>query len=287
MQFDNNFVMDIRYTDPKTGFTLVGKSNAQSNPRRHFHDYWEILYIVEGERNFFYGNKTYYLQSGDFLCVQPGVLHRAINETKFNDVKICKLYNIYFEGSKNQIFYQLVLPKLQQLFYNNGVVNHVAKKYQNTVLAEFNQIATEFFNSNNNYEIMVLSSLLKILTLVSRSEQILDFQKEQSYKQKKCQAIINYIENNFNKSLSLDEISSKFAMSTSYFCRFFKNSTHLSFIEYLNGLRVSKACYLLKNTNKKITDIAFDCGFGTITQFGRIFKSFTGTSPLKYRKNEK
>ena len=79
MYLDSSLVVDVRLNDENSGYRIVGKKEANSNPQRHFHNSWEILYIARGNRNFFYGHKTYNVVSGDFLCVEPGVLHRGIN----------------------------------------------------------------------------------------------------------------------------------------------------------------------------------------------------------------
>ncbi|NLM01403.1 MAG: AraC family transcriptional regulator [Treponema sp.] len=274
---ENSLVLDVKITDEITGFTIVGKKTANTNPYRHFHNHWEILYIVSGKRNFFYADKTYDIDSGAFLCVEPGVLHRAINE------KSCQLYNIYF-NCKDDKYFSLVLPILQKLNKKFGVLIQIAQKDRNEIVKNFFEIAKEFIEKKENYENVALAKLLQLLTLVSRSNEEKKILLEKSFAQKKCEEIMTYLSNNFFEQVTLNEVAENFGITPSYLSRFFKKTTQFSFIEYLNILRINHACKILKNTDKKIIDIAFESGFGSVTQFGRIFKSFTGTSPNIYRR---
>jgi AraC-like DNA-binding protein len=73
-------------------------------------------------------------------------------------------------------------------------------------------------------------------------------------------------------------------MSPYYFCRVFKKATGFTLIEYVNAVRVSQACRLLRETDSSITVIAGQCGFDSDTHFGRVFKGIMHVSPSKYRR---
>jgi YesN/AraC family two-component response regulator len=86
--------------------------------------------------------------------------------------------------------------------------------------------------------------------------------------------------------LSLQSLAEKFYVSPYYLSRFFKEVTGFTFVEYLNNVRVKEAKKLLESSSMKVNLIFKKVGFGSVTHFGRVFKSVTGYAPLHYRKRE-
>jgi AraC-like DNA-binding protein len=92
-----------------------------------------------------------------------------------------------------------------------------------------------------------------------------------------------FIHDNFNKHISLENTGRIVKMSPFAFGRYFKKNCGAGFVEYLNQVRTNKACYLLRETEHQIHDIAIDCGFGSISNFNKQFKKTIGFSPRDYR----
>jgi YesN/AraC family two-component response regulator len=84
--------------------------------------------------------------------------------------------------------------------------------------------------------------------------------------------------------LSLTDVAKAVNTSTFYFCKLFKRATGLNFTEYLSQVRVEKAKGMLPNPNLRISEIAYEIGFQSLTHFNRVFKRITGQSPTNYRK---
>ena len=99
--------------------------------------------------------------------------------------------------------------------------------------------------------------------------------------------LLLYIKNNCSEPLRLDAIASKAGYNPAYFSRIFKEFSGKNFTEYLKNARIEKACYLLKNTDKKVSDIALLVGYSDKTKFFMAFKQLIGMSPLEYRKSKK
>ena len=85
------------------------------------------------------------------------------------------------------------------------------------------------------------------------------------------------------EDISLTAVARAVNTSTFYFCKLFKRATGLNFTEYLSQVRVEKAKSLLPNPNLRISEIAYDIGFQSLTHFNRVFKRITGQSPTSYR----
>jgi len=83
--------------------------------------------------------------------------------------------------------------------------------------------------------------------------------------------------------LSLGQVAMAVNTSTFYFCKLFKKATSLNFTEYLSRARIEKARNLLLNPNLRISEIAYEVGFQSLTHFNRVFKKLAGQSPTEYR----
>lgn len=95
--------------------------------------------------------------------------------------------------------------------------------------------------------------------------------------------VYTYIRENYYKPVSLKKVSAIANMTPFTFSRFFKRNCGEGFIEYLNKVRTSKACYLLRETGYPIHDIANECGFRSISNFNKQFRKTEGTAPRDYR----
>lgn len=92
-----------------------------------------------------------------------------------------------------------------------------------------------------------------------------------------------YIEENQAEDLSLGEVAKSVNTSTFYFCKMFKKATGLHFTEYVSRVRIEKAKNLLLNPNLRVSEVAFEIGFQSLTHFNRVFKKIVGQSPTEYR----
>ncbi len=95
---------------------------------------------------------------------------------------------------------------------------------------------------------------------------------------------IKYIDKNFNKDISLQELSELCGISKQHFCRVFKKKLGIRPLEYLARKRISEAKVLLINTDKSIYEIGKETGYNDANYFGIVFKKYEGISPGEYRK---
>jgi AraC-like DNA-binding protein/ligand-binding sensor protein len=91
------------------------------------------------------------------------------------------------------------------------------------------------------------------------------------------------IEERHGEELSLGQVASTVNASTFYFCKMFKRATGMTFTEYLSMVRVAKAKKLLANPQARISEVAFEAGFASLTHFNRVFRRITGQSPTAFR----
>lgn len=99
----------------------------------------------------------------------------------------------------------------------------------------------------------------------------------------RLKSIYQFINANYQRKITLDEIASHSNLTREAFCRYFKKMTRLTFTEFVNHFRIDVAKkLLLQGTN--ITQTCYNCGFDSISYFNRVFKRVTGVNPLAYKK---
>lgn len=97
---------------------------------------------------------------------------------------------------------------------------------------------------------------------------------------------IEYIDENLDKHLTLDQVSSKVFLSDYYFSKLFKRETKLSFSVYLNARKIQKAMIILKQTSHSISEVSDELGFTRISYFSQTFKKYTGYTPSEFRNED-
>ena len=97
--------------------------------------------------------------------------------------------------------------------------------------------------------------------------------------------IVFYLNTHFREPLSLERLSREYFLSKATLCGKFRRVMHCSIMEYVAGLRLTKAKQLLRYSDKRIEEISEECGYSSPNYFGLIFKKEVGLSPLNFRKS--
>lgn len=129
-------------------------------------------------------------------------------------------------------------------------------------------------------------NLMRILVLSEKRNFICSENYKMSYDErgnKRMSDVYTYIRENYFKPISLEKISKIAKMNPVAFSRYFKENCGAGFVEYLNRTRTNKACYLLRETEYQVHEIAMECGFGSISNFNKQFRKTEGISPKGYR----
>ncbi|MEJ5993815.1 AraC family transcriptional regulator [Pedobacter sp. Du54] len=108
---------------------------------------------------------------------------------------------------------------------------------------------------------------------------------EFSYNSRRVEKVMEYINVNFDKQVSLAEVSRIASMTEVSFSRFFKSRTGISFIDSLIEIRLGHASRKLIDTTESVAEVAYNCGFNNISNFNRIFKKKKGCTPKEFREN--
>lgn len=236
----------------------------------HWHDETEIIYVEKGCISITINNTNYEGNAGDIFIVNNGELHEIYGTSTPLEYSAFvfdfDMLSFRKDDIVQQNFIQPVLNKKMQ-FINKVQTSGTACALLNYI-KELNNVKPEC------YTLLTKAALLHFFALMIQDKQTtsapnpsLNNQRNQILKN-----IVSYIDENYDKEISLTEISTHFNMSHKYFCRFFKNNFKKTFIEYLNDVRIENSIHLLNENNLSITDTAICCGFSNMSYFTRTFK---------------
>ncbi|SIQ92359.1 AraC family transcriptional regulator [Halanaerobium kushneri] len=269
---------------------------------RHYHNHYELYYLLSGERYYFIKDRSYHVRSGDLVLINKNALHHTSNANGFQHEKIM----IYFkEEYISSLFNPEKMIDLFSIFQHQSNIISLDIKNQEIIkqlllklLAEYNsfklavknnsqQIMTDQITSDSKKENefhlkIMLAELLYRIKKIRKSENR-DF-KHTSSLHKTISDIAKYIGQNYENEISLGSTADRFSLNPCYLSTKFKEISGFSFIEYLNLIRLKEAKKLLKESDLNITEISEAVGFNTLSHFGRMFKKHNDLSPSKYRK---
>jgi AraC-like DNA-binding protein len=248
----------------------------------HFHEEYEIIYIIKGNGVRLVGDNISNFQSGELVLVGPNMPH-LWRTTK--NVSLVDRIIIKFGESPNGIdlFGLPEFSSIQALLKNSNTGISFRPDVIQKVHSHFLEIAAVAGPQKWIH-------LLQILTILSNN---MDYERlsspyvsvsTQNMGEIRLSKVISYISENFDQEISLDEIADIASMTVQSFCRYFKKRTNKTFIQFLNEYRIGKACVLLIENKIPIGQIWSELGFNSSTNFNRVFKRLYGCTPLDFRK---
>ncbi|WP_026727648.1 AraC family transcriptional regulator [Flavobacterium denitrificans] len=272
-----------------TSLSVFSREESFFQSPFHSHPEFELVYILESHGKRIIGNSVESFQPGDMVFLGDDIPHVWLNDEIFykgiNSLK-AKAIVIYFSRDLfGNSFYEL--PEAQEVkkFFAQAIKGVSITGETNTLIAKkMNKLLKK-----KGFEVVM--GLMEILSLLSRSKD-LRYINDNSYvpinednKNDRLAEVFKYVKSNYKEEISLDEISKIANLTPTSFCRMFKAKTKKPFVEYLNEIRVSNACKYLIETDLGISEIAYECGYKTASNFNKLFKKLIGTTPKEYRKN--
>lgn len=247
----------------------------------HTHGESEILYINEGFGTGIIGDKLIRYGPGDLIVVGGHLPHSFCSDSESI-------------GKDNSHFLVQFNPKLlndELLSLNEwstiadlkNMLNH-GVLIKGETAADIAQMLKKMDNASPfRSSLMLYESLEKIAT--SEKKMISAVAYSSSYHENsRIGKIMNYLFLNFDKDVSIESLAEMVNLSKPAFCNYFKRMVHKRFSEFLNELRINRACTLLRQTDLTVSEICYRCGFSNLAYFNRTFLKLKNTSPLKYRK---
>ena len=138
--------------------------------------------------------------------------------------------------------------------------------------------------------ILAFLRLLRMLSLSTERRQLASQGYTPSLRDKdidRMDAVVRHIQKHKHESIPLEAMARLAGMSPKSFCRFFKNNTGKTLVQYVNELRVAEACKLLLESDLPVTEICFEVGFNNVSNFNRRFRDFKGVAPRQFRRDSR
>ncbi|WP_238403294.1 helix-turn-helix transcriptional regulator [Paenibacillus mesophilus] len=259
-------------------------SGHHSMPSNHFHEPYEIYYLLSGERNYFIKDNTYRISKGDIVFIDKNELHKTGDAGVPNHERILINFSERFLHKFDEpLLFEPFRRKIRRLR-----LNLPEREWMERLLFEMLQEdREELLGSDASLAARLVTLLLWCGRRLDRQEQEQAPYEHESPAHKKISEIVEYINGAYEAPLSLESVAKSHYVSPFHLSRMFKKVTGFSFVEYVNTVRVREAQRLLKETEWKVTRISETVGYENLGHFGRVFKQLTKTNPLDYRKSAK
>lgn len=248
----------------------------------HQHEETQISYIEKGEGTLLVGDTITQYQKGDILVIGSNLPHVFRSDTNSEESSV--MISLFFtNNSFGKDFFELPTFKTIQPFFENCKNGFIIKDSPKKIIKCFKKNKTE----NELDRFIIFLETIKNLNQADKkplSSYIYE-KKITDNEGKRMQNVFEYVMNNYQKNISLEEIASIANMTKNAFCRYFRVRTNKSFFQFLIEIRIEHAGKLLSKKNElSVLEIAELCGFNNISNFNRKFKEIKNSSPLQYRK---
>ena len=261
-------------------FVIMNHPNAKFDYPIHCHPEYEINLVMKTSGTRVVGDYEEAFDDLDIVMPGPFVPHVWKSELVTNHVITIQFSSdlLSFQMINKRLFMpirQLLVDSTQGLQFYGTDAERIRDEIMELTRIQGFQTATKFLNLLN---FMATAPRRKLVSNMYESENLVN-----SSKSRRIAKACKYIEENIAQKISLADVAALVNMSESAFSHFFKKKTGISFITYVNNLRVAKACDLLASTSLSASEICYDCGFNNKSNFIRIFTKRKNMTPIEYR----
>jgi len=273
---DNNF--DV-YIVSGTGLLLSPRSSGT---------YMEIIEVTSGEVRLQVGTEFVDMRSGDFVYIPTSVMLSARTDSQYASLRGVRFSSEIFEDALESFDTEVLT-----MFYiqSRTSVALFASEHRlaRTLLSNMDSAADEFMAKEICYRLNIKAAIFRILSSILRhyGESRNERDRIVYHNVTRLIPVIDYIDEHFEEKIYVDSLAEIINVSNDYFIKMFKDSIGKTPIDYINGLRINRAMQYLAETDMPMSEISDRIGFCNANYFHKIFKQYTDTSPLAYRKSAK
>ena len=257
-------------------YYLVDKNHPHYVMPLHWHTNFEVIHVISGKLLLYLDNVEYKLETGDVAFVGCGAMHRAEPE---NCVYECAVFDLSIISGYNATkIFEYIGPIISQ----NAETDAICAPANRYAIRLF-EVATQ---EEEFYELEIAATISALFCELYRSGAIRNVNAESkriSHRRSVMAQLIGEIEKNYSQKITLASLAASVQINEKYLCRFFKEFTGVTPIDYINRIRVDKACYQLAVNKTNVTEAAYECGFNELSYFSQCFRQYKGISPGAYR----
>lgn len=265
------FVMDKYITD-KRQYTYY--SYPLNEPvQYHWHNYFEITYIVSGSATHLLNDSMQVLKPGDLIFIRPNDAHMFYNDTNVF-VRIFSFMPSFPDAS----IMDTVLDSAKSCVVS---LNSTGMRRIDGYLQTMGELYDEDTDSNERYLRCLLSAMCLEIgkSIQYEGPEIPGYAKWNN----RIREILAYIDRRYMDDLTLESMSEQFGITPNYFSEFFKKHVNTTFSKYLTYVRMRHAISLMPQEELSMEEIAAEVGFKSESYFAQAFKRLSGLSPKAYQ----
>ena len=245
----------------------------------HWHDEFELIRVLEGTLCVTLGGIEHRLSTGDTAFVTGGQPHAATPENCIYECVVFDPSMLFRSGDACKAY----LHRIQ----HGSVTLSPCFRADCTPVRETMQrlFGTAFSPDRQPNALLVFGALLEFFGWVFEAGAYTESELELPQNSRRIHHLkqaLTFVERHYTEPITLAQMADAAHMSPKYFCRFFRQMTRRTPVDYLNYYRVERACHQLSTTEKSVTEVALDCGFNDISYFIKIYRRHKGVSPGKY-----
>lgn len=260
---------------------IIVKQFKHRVTKLHNHKFLELVYVLDGEAEHTINDEVFHIQKGDYFIIDYHTFHkyqgniRIVNclfKPEFIDQTLLSCQNFRDVAEH-------YLIKSNVGFLKHPPTNYIYHDEKGNVLNLMRQLQNEYRKKKSGYLEIMRSYLIVLIVTIMRKISGSDGGQYSPM----IQNILEEIERTYTQDIQLGEISQNLHYSMPYVSKRFKEETGMTYLAYLQKKRISEACRLLANTDKKITEVARLVGYGDVKYFQTLFKRQMGASPKKFQ----
>lgn len=268
--------------------TIQELKEKHFDPNWHFHPHYQIFTVLESNGTRFIGDDIKVFKAGDTVFLGPDLPHLWRNDKSYfegnseSEAQGLVLYftddflgKDFFEKPEMQLIKNLLEQSKRGISWNSKS-NQIIIKYLKIIL-----------NLSGFDRILKLLELLHVLSQDKDFSFITNEGYANSHKiseTERMQKVHDFVIKNYKNEIKLKGIAENINMSEAAFCRYFKKRANKTFTDFVNEIRVGNACRMLTEQKHSISEICYESGFNTISNFNQIFKKIIQKTPSEYLK---
>ncbi|MFI3262100.1 MAG: AraC family transcriptional regulator [Rikenellaceae bacterium] len=265
-------------------FVVLDNKKAKFDYPIHYHRDYELNIIMNTEGKRVVGDIIEDFCGIEVVLIGPRVPHawraETTDDTHVITIQFDKDFANTFMSNKKvfEPIYTMLSRSKSGIHFVGEVATLIKKKSLDLCSLEGFDCVLKFYDILNTLATSDISCQ-KLLASTSFDSSVFIRQS----KSRRIEKICNFIEENYSQDITLDDIAEIANMSSSAVSHFFKKRTSRTFINYLTDIRLGYAARMLVETTRSVNDIAYECGFGNISNFNRVFKKYKNQTPRDYR----
>ena len=252
----------------------------------HWHEELEILYVREGEIDYWTAGNCIRLRKSDGIFINTNVMHQVIFPQEMEDARSqVFMFRPEFLAEEGSLLHKkYICPVLYDHKFQAAVLRRESEM-QRKVLEDMLEMDRIQDKKAFGYEMAFRNKIaemwidfIHMLGVEPETAKLRTSEKEERLKE-----MLAFIHKEYRNEISLSDIADAAKVSKRDALRCFQEEIHISPGAYLKDYRLQMACTMLRNTSETITTVSQNCGFHSASYFGKVFRSQMGCTPYEFK----